>query len=500
MNKKINKILVANRGEIAVRIIRTCKELGISTVAIYSEVDQNAYHVRMADECYSVGAAPVRESYLNQNKIIEIAMRSNVTAIHPGYGFLSENPGFVELVNNNDLIFIGPGADAIRLMGDKTAARELASSLGIPIVPGTTKPLSSVDEAIEVANKLTYPILLKASGGGGGKGMRIINSDAELASGMRASQSEAESAFNDNRIYIEKYIENPRHIEVQILADNYGNVIHLGERECSIQRRHQKIVEESPSPFINEPIREKLTQTAIRLVKHSGYTNAGTVEFIFDQEKNFYYLEMNTRLQVEHPVTEMRIGFDIVREQISIAEGKPLTITQKDILFRGHAIECRIYAEDPANNFYPSTGRIHSIKSPQGLGVREDCGVQDGDEITTYYDPIISKLIAWGNTRDEARLRMIAALQDYELFGVRNNIALCIWIMNHQVYSEGIIDTNFLHRYFKPEMIEKYPDEILSIAAITIHKTEKDFAIESSAKPRGNCRSTWKNNLTDYMR
>jgi len=497
---KIKRILIANRGEIAIRVIKTCKEMGIQTVAVYSEVDHNALHVRMADEAYLLGPAPARESYLNQEKIIKIAKYTKSDAIHPGYGFLSENPIFVELVEKSGLIFIGPSAKSIRLMGDKTAARKLASSISVPIVPGTTEPLTSIEEAINTAFKVTYPILLKAAGGGGGKGMRIVNSESELASSFRSSQSEAKSAFNDGRIYIEKYIQNPRHIEVQILADNQGNVIHLGERECSIQRRHQKIIEESPSTIVTTEIRERLTKAATTLIRASGYNNAGTIEFIFDQSRNFYFLEMNTRLQVEHPVTEMRVGLDIVREQIGIAEGNPLSINQGDVVFNGHSIECRVYAEDPSNNFYPSVGKIVSLKSPMGLGIREDRGIEEGNDISSYYDPLISKLVVWAITRHEALERMRCALSNYEIFGVRNNLSLCSWVMNHPKFVNGDFDTNFLHRYFKPEDIARTPDQILKVGAIAAILQNEMLPVSSVPLKNEDIKSRWRGKSIENMR
>jgi acetyl-CoA carboxylase biotin carboxylase subunit len=498
---RIKKILIANRGEIAVRVIKTCREMGINSVAVYSDIDKDAMHVRMADEAHCIGPAPARESYLNQKKIIEVAKKTKADAIHPGYGFLSENPKFVELLEENGIIFIGPNSKSIRLLGDKTAARTLAKSINVPIVPGTTESIKTYDEAVETARYINYPILLKAAGGGGGKGMRIVYSEAELASALKGSQSEALSAFGDDRIYIEKYIENPRHIEVQILADSHGNIIHLGERECSIQRRHQKIIEESPSTIVTPEIRERLVKSAIQLIKSSGYVNAGTVEFIFDQNKNFYFLEVNTRLQVEHPVTEMRIGLDLVREQINIADGKELSVKQEDISFNGNSIECRIYAEDPCNNFYPSTGKIVYLRSPRGFGIREDIGVEEGSEISSYYDPLISKLIVWAKTRNEALERMRAALNNYEIFGVRNNLSLCLWVMNHLKFISGKFDTNFLNNDFKQEELQKVPALLLkvgSIAALIDSKMLPTFSNELN--DGGRIKSNWKLKLKEYMR
>jgi acetyl-CoA carboxylase, biotin carboxylase subunit len=466
VKNSVKKILVANRGEIAVRIIKTCKEIGIQTVAIYSEIDSKAVHTRLADEAYCVGPAPAKESYLNADKIIDIALKTKTEAIHPGYGFLSENASFAELIKNNGLIFIGPSPKSIKLMGDKIAARQLAKKLGIPVVPGTIKPIASFIEAKEIGDSVGYPILIKAVGGGGGKGMRVINNQPELEGGLRVAKSEASSAFNDDRVYIEKYIPNPRHIEVQILADQFGNVIHLGERECSIQRRHQKIIEESPSTYLNSYIRDQLTQASVSLVKASKYTNAGTLEFIFDQNKNFYFLEMNTRLQVEHPVTEMRVGIDIVNEQIRIAEGKQLSFKQTDIQFNGHSIECRIYAEDPSNNFFPSTGKIISLKVPSGFGIRDDRGIEEECEVTPYYDPLISKLISWGKTREEARKRISVALANYQLYGISNNINFCHSIVNHPDFISGNYDTGFIQNNGVDNITGKPPVEILHAAIL----------------------------------
>jgi acetyl-CoA carboxylase biotin carboxylase subunit len=466
MKRRINKILVANRGEIAVRVIKTCREMGIKTVAVYSEVDAQLPHVRLADDAHCVGPAAARESYLNQLKILEVALEAGVDAVHPGYGFLSENAEFVNAVQKAGLVFIGPDAPAICKMGDKTAARRLAQSLGVPIVPGTTKPVSTLEEAESVSSKIGYPILLKAAGGGGGKGMRIVRKKTDLASSLRASKSEARSAFADDRVYIEKFIENPRHIEVQILADHHGNAVHLGERECSIQRRHQKIIEESPSTIVDESVRHQITQAALELVRASGYVNAGTIEFIFDSDRKFYFLEMNTRLQVEHPVTEFRIGRDLVREQIGVAQGYPLSFSQNDVEFQGHSIECRLYAEDPMDNFFPSTGKIVWLRAPSGFGIREDRGIEEGNEITTYYDPIISKLVVWGMTREEAIERMSYAIDSYELFGIRNNLRLCRWVMQHDKFRAGEFDTNFLTRFFGPNSLDTPSPDTLRTAAV----------------------------------
>ena len=482
--RQIKKILIANRGEIAVRIIKTCREMGIRTTAIYSDVDKNSLYVRYADEAYCVGNAPAKESYLNQEKIIEISKKANIDAIHSGYGFLSENPSFVNQVVQNDIVFIGPGENAIQKLGNKIIARKIAGSAGIPIVPGTVEPINSIDQAKLAINSIGYPILLKASGGGGGKGMRVINAESELASGIRSCQSEASLAFGDDRIYIEKYIANPRHIEVQVLADQFGNTIHLGERECSVQRRHQKIIEESASTALSQILRNEITQAA--------------VEFILDTDGKFYFLEMNTRLQVEHPVTEMRSGIDLVRQQILIAGGKELSYNQNDIILRGHAIEARIYAEDPCNNFYPSTGTLKFLHSPKGFGLREDIGVERGDMITPYYDPMISKLIAWGTTRDECLDRMSTALRMYQIYGVRNNLSLCSWIIDHPNFRAGAYNTHFLQEHFVSEQLNLQNDE-LSTAGTVIGSYVMQ-SLNNSIVVRPAVRSQWQSSkFNHYM-
>jgi acetyl-CoA carboxylase biotin carboxylase subunit len=496
----IKKILVANRGEIALRVMKTCRELGIRTVAVHSEIDARAMHVRVADEACCIGPAPAKESYLVMEKVVEACLKTGADALHPGYGFLSENAAFVEMVTKAGILFIGPTADSIRRMGDKTAARQLASSVGIAIVPGSLQAITSPSEAEAIAAQIGYPLLLKASGGGGGKGMRIVRSVGELSSSLRSAQSEAQSAFGDERVYIERYIEDPRHIEVQVLGDNYGNVVHLGERECSIQRRHQKIVEESPSVAIDARQREELTAAATQFARAGGYRNAGTIEFILDREGRFYFLEMNTRLQVEHPVTEMRVGIDIVREQISIAEGNRLSVTQDEVTFSGHAIECRIYAEDPHNSFFPSIGTIEFLRSPSGFGVREEIGVEAKTEISPYYDPLISKLITWGRTRTEALDRMTAALGSYELFGVRNNLPLCTWIMGHPKFREGVYNTHFLQDHFRPERLSLPPESIVTAAALAAALSGSTLPSDRRAGTPAHAESKWRDQRRDNLR
>lgn len=438
------KILIANRGEIAVRIIRACRELGITSAAVYSEADVTALHTKLADESYFIGKSQSSESYLNKIKIIELAKDINADAIHPGYGFFSENDDFIRSVENENLVFIGPPSSAVSLMGSKTAARKLMKQNNVPIVPGTTEPIKSIDEGISTAKGIGFPVLLKASAGGGGKGMRKISSEKEFVSSFEATQREALKAFANDSIYIEKYIENPRHIEVQIIADKHGNYAHLFERECSIQRRHQKIIEESPSAFVDGNTRKRITQAAINAAKACGYYNAGTIEFLMDVNKNFYFLEMNTRIQVEHPVTEMITGIDLVKEQISIAAGNKLSFNQENIKINGHALECRIYAEDFNNNFLPSSGKIIEYKEPAGPGIRLDSGFSRNSIISVYYDPLIAKLIAWSNDRTSSIKRMKRALSEYYINGVINNIPLLNLVLENKDFNSGDYDINFI--------------------------------------------------------
>jgi acetyl-CoA carboxylase, biotin carboxylase subunit len=446
----IRKILVANRGEIAVRVLRTCRDLGIKTVAVYSDADVVAPHVLLADESVHIGEAPSSMSYLVMDKIIGAAKRTSADAIHPGYGFLSENPVFSRRCAEEGIIFIGPPAPAIEAMGDKTRARELMSAAGVPLPPGTTEALSSVDEAAKVADEIGYPIMIKAAAGGGGKGMRIVYKPDEFARNVGMAQSEARSAFGDDRVYVEKYLESPHHIEFQILADTHGNVIHLFDRECSIQRRHQKVVEESPSMFISEEMRGKMADAAVAAARSCNYVGAGTIEFLVDKHRNFYFLEMNTRLQVEHPVTELITGVDLVALQIHVAEGKPLPIKQKDIQRNGHAIECRICAEDPFGNFLPSTGILKRYRIPAGPGVRVDSGVEEGQEVTINYDPLLAKLVTWGSTREQAIQRMKRALAEYDISGVKTTVPFCRFVMDEPSFVKGEYDTHFVKEFFDP--------------------------------------------------
>ncbi|MFA5833085.1 MAG: acetyl-CoA carboxylase biotin carboxylase subunit [Bacteroidota bacterium] len=455
--KKIKKILIANRGEIAVRIHRSAKEMGIQTVAIYSDPDRTAPHVLLCDEAYPLHGITSAETYLQIEKILTIAKNAQVDAIHPGYGFLSEKEIFAKSVTNAGLIFIGPRSETIELLGSKTSARDLLVKKNIPIVPGTTKPIKNLEEAIDVATSIGFPVLIKASGGGGGKGMRRVDSADELANAIERAQNEASKAFSDDRVYIEKYIINPKHIEIQILADMHGNVIHLGERECSVQRRHQKVVEECPSTAVTPELRAAMGQTAVEIAKTVGYVNAGTMEFLLDADKHFYFLEVNTRIQVEHPITEMVYGIDIIKEQIRIAQGEKLSLTQDEVRINGHAIEVRIYAEEYDNNFLPSTGIITHYQPSEGLGVRNDSGIRAGSEITMFYDPMIAKLVAHGKTRSEAIEKMKRALREYKINGVKTTIPFCEMVLFHPEFVNGMYDINFVAKYYLA------PDSVLDM-------------------------------------
>jgi acetyl-CoA carboxylase biotin carboxylase subunit len=461
----LKKILVANRGEIAVRIMRACQELGYEAVAIYSEADRMAPHVRMAQEAYPLGASIATETYLRGDKIIEAALRSGANGIHPGYGFLAENADFAEAVIAAGLTWIGPPPDAIRLMGDKVAARQTMAAANVPLVPGTNPSENMTDDDLLMAAKrIGFPLLVKAAAGGGGKGMRSVQRPEELAAAIRAARREARASFGDDRVYLEKLIENARHIEIQILGDEHGSVIHLGERECSIQRRHQKLIEEAPSPVIDDSLRQKMGKIAVAAAKSVNYYSAGTMEFVLDKDKNFYFLEMNTRLQVEHPVTEMVTGVDIVKEMLRIASGRKLRYEQADIRVKGWAIECRILAEDAYNNFMPSTGRIIGLTTPTGPGVRVDSGIYFGSEITPYYDSLMAKLIVLGESRGEAILRMRRALEEFRITGVTTVLPLHIQLMNSTRFQAGQFDTTFLEQSFK---VNQTPDvEQVRVAAI----------------------------------
>jgi len=438
------KILIANRGEIAVRVIRACREMGIRAVAVYSDADRAALHVLLADEAYPIGPAPSRESYLRIDKLMEVARRAGCDALHPGYGFLAENPELAQACRANGVTFIGPSAEAMERLGSKTAARQLARGAGVPTVPGTLEPIEKPEEAAEIAREMGFPVVLKAVAGGGGKGMRVVAGEAELAAGWRDATSEALNAFGDPRLYLERYLDRPRHIEMQILGDLQGHLIFLGERECSIQRRYQKVVEEAPSPIVDAPMRRAMGEAAVRLAGAGGYTNAGTIEFLVDADRNFYFLEMNTRLQVEHPVTEMVTGLDLVKLQIGIACGDPLPFSQEDVVLRGHAMECRIYAEDPDDNFFPSPGKILARHVPTGPGIRVDEGVYPEWTVPSEYDPLLGKLIAWGSTRDEAIGRLRRALQEYYVSGIQTNVRLFHRILAEPEFARGEMHTRWL--------------------------------------------------------
>ena len=449
----IKKVLVANRGEIAVRVMRSCREMDIRSVAVYSEADRKSLHVRYADEAYCIGPPPSAESYLNIDKIIAVAKRAGVDAIHPGYGFLSENAAFSERCQKEGIIFIGPSPYSIATMGDKLTARRTMITCGIPVVPGTSEVIHNAQDAQRITRQIGLPVIIKASAGGGGKGMRLVHYEADLVAAIRAARSEAKAAFGDDTIYIEKYINNPHHIEFQVLADSFGNTIHLFERECSIQRRHQKVVEETPSPLMNPRIREEMGNHAVAAAKAVNYQGAGTIEFIVDDNLNYYFLEMNTRLQVEHPITERVVSVDLVKEQIKIASGEPLSLKQEELRQNGHAIECRIYAEDPDNNFMPSPGLIRHMTEPLGLGIRHDGYVYEGYEIPHYYDPLISKLIVWGTDRDEAIRRMRRALLAYKITGIKTTIKFLERIMENSDFQDGKYNTHFIEDH-KKELLE----------------------------------------------
>ncbi|MBI5809477.1 MAG: acetyl-CoA carboxylase biotin carboxylase subunit [Ignavibacteriales bacterium] len=494
----IKKILIANRGEIAHRIIKACRELNITSVAIYSDADKNSLHVRRADEAYLIGNSPANESYLNKEKIINLAKKIGADAIHPGYGFLSENSEFIKMVEDTGIIFIGPSSKSVEMMGGKTDARTLMKKNNVPIVPGTTEPIKNIVDAKKIAKEIGYPIILKAAAGGGGKGMRKIFSEDEFENSYNLAKSEAKKFFSNDKIYIEKFIEHPKHIEVQILGDKHGNYVHLFERECSIQRRHQKVIEEAPSISVDELTRKKITETAIQAAKACNYYNAGTIELLMDENKNFYFLEMNTRLQVEHPVTEMITGIDIVKEQIRIAEGKPLSFSQDDIKIFGHAIECRIYAEDIDNNFAPSTGKINLHRLTSGPGIRIDRGIDVMSDVPIYYDPMLAKVIAWGKNREEAIVRMKRALSEYQICGVTTNISLFKWILNQNEFEDGTFDINFLENKFLPLVPNKWrnsdSEELINVVAAiaAIMKNEsQDFL--SSKNSLG--KSSWRDQI-----
>lgn len=462
----MKKILVANRGEIALRVMRSAKEMGIQTVAVYSDADRNAPFVRYADEAVCIGPPPSAQSYLQGDKIIEICQQLNVDAIHPGYGFLSENADFVRKVQKAGIIFIGPSAEAMDMMGDKLSAKATAKAYNVPMIPGSDGAVNDLHEAINIARTIGFPLLIKASAGGGGKGMRLIEKEEEVEEQMKLAISEAISAFGNGAVFIEKYATGPRHIEIQLLADNFGNCVYLFERECSIQRRHQKVIEEAPSSILTPELRKQMGECAVRVAKACQYSGAGTVEFLLDEQLNFYFLEMNTRLQVEHPVTEFITGLDLVKEQIKVARGEKLSFTQEDLKINGHAIEVRVCAEDPTNNFLPDIGRLKTYRIPSGPGVRVDDSFEEGMDIPIYYDPMIAKLIVHGKNREEAIQKMLRAIDDYQISGVETTLNFCSFVLKHPAFVSGQFDTGFIPKYYLPEMLKKSCNKEEQIASI----------------------------------
>ena len=491
-----NKILIANRGEIAIRIIRTCRELGIRAVAIYSEADVESLHVRMADEAICVGPAASSQSYLKIDGIVAAAQAVKAEAIHPGYGFLAESAEFARAVTSAGLTFIGPTAEAMEIMGSKTSARRAAVEAGVPIVPGTVEPLVSFEEASATADKFGYPVMLKAAAGGGGKGMRLVSDAHDLRSAFETARTEAAAAFGDSSLYLEKAVERPRHIEIQIFGDRHGNVVHLGERECSIQRRHQKVIEECPSPINDPELRQRMGEAAVRIGRAVNYTGAGTVEFLLaDATREFYFLEMNTRLQVEHPVTELVTGFDLVREQFFVAAGEPLSFKQEDVRWQGHAIECRIYAEDPANNFFPSPGTITHLQEPAGPGVRIDSGVTRLAEVSIHYDPMIAKLAVWGRSRGEAIDRLKRALDEYEVSGITTTLPFFREVVRDEEFVSGRLDTGFIGRFNERRATDEQPapqveaDLAVIAAGLSYSKRQQQVVTQLAVKAS---RSRWR--------
>lgn len=488
------KILVANRGEIAVRVMRACREIGIRSVAVYSEVDRKALHVRYADEALLIGPAPAIESYLRIDRIIDAAKQAGAQAIHPGYGFLAENPDFARACDDAGIVFIGPSAEAMELMGSKTASRHLVLKAGLPVVPGTDINIEGFEDVVRIAREIGFPVMLKAAAGGGGKGLRMVSTEQELESAYRNARSEAQNAFNDSSVYLEKYLVRPRHVEIQILGDAHGKLIYLGERECSLQRRHQKVLEECPSPMLNPELRRRMGETAVKIGKLAGYTNAGTVEFLIDQKRNFYFLEMNTRLQVEHPVTEMVVGIDMVKEQIRIAAGKRLHWRQEDVQLRGSAIEARIYAEDPARGFFPSPGLITRLAIPSGPGVRSDSGVYEGWRVPLEYDPLLAKLVVWGTDRKQAVARMRRALSEYEVAGPQTNLQFFRQLLAHPEFIDGRIDTGFIDRMLAEGSLKIPPPPQLgrvAILAAALEMRKRQGDSRGQPQPRGSA-SRWK--------
>ncbi len=493
MSRSIQKILVANRGEIALRVMRSAREMGIRTVAVFSEADRKAPFVRFADEAVCIGPAPSKESYLVFEKIIQVCKDLKVDAVHPGYGFLSENGDFATALEQAGILFVGPSPRAMKVMGDKLAAKAAVKGHGVPLVPGTEGAVNSLEEAMKVARTITFPILIKAAAGGGGKGMRIVEEESGLKEGLERAISEAQNAFGDGSVFIEKYVAGPRHIEVQIMADKHGNICYLFERECSIQRRHQKVVEEAPSAVLTPELRKRMGEAAVAVAKSVDYIGAGTVEFLLDESMEFYFMEMNTRLQVEHPVTEMITGLDLVKLQIRVAEGDRLPFTQEHLKINGHAIEVRVYAEDPSNNFLPDIGRLNTYRPPQGIGVRVDDGFEEGMDIPIHYDPMIAKLITHGATREEAIERMERAIDDYAISGVETTLGFCRLVMGHEAFRSGKYDTHFVRDHFKTDDLEgNDPDgrQVAALVAALLSDSDR-----TGPEPRSRDRpimSTWK--------
>ena len=494
---KIKKLLVANRGEIALRVMRSAHEMGIKTVAVYSEADRQALHVRFADEAICIGAPPSSESYLRIEKILAAAKETGADAIHPGYGFLSENGNFAKAVKKAGLTFVGPSSESMDLMGSKLAAKTAVAKFGVPLVPGTSEPISDIAAAKKIATEIGYPVLIKASAGGGGKGMRVVENEGEFLEQMERAVSEAISAFGDGSVFIEKYVTQPRHIEFQIFGDQHGNVVHLFERECSIQRRHQKVIEEAPSSILTPELRKQMGEAAVNVARAANYYNAGTVEFIVDENLNFYFLEMNTRLQVEHPVTEQITGLDLVKLQIKVAEGEKLPFQQEDLKINGHAIEVRVYAEDPANNFLPDIGTLKTYRRPQGHGIRVDDGFEQGMTIPFYYDPMIAKMICTAETRQDAIEKMLRAIDDYEITGLETTLGFCKFVIQHQAFRSGNFDTKFIEKYFKPEYLQRESSVEEEMIA-SVLASEILSSINSTAKPTveltTSTESKWKKN------
>jgi acetyl-CoA carboxylase, biotin carboxylase subunit len=495
----MKKILVANRGEIALRIMRSAKEMGISTVAVYSEADRNALHVRYADEAVCIGPAPSSQSYLLGDRIIEVCKRLGVDGIHPGYGFLSENAAFADAVEKAGITFIGPSAKAMDIMGDKLSAKAAARAYGIPMVPGTEGAVNDLAEAIATSREIGFPILIKASAGGGGKGMRVVEREEDVEEQMNLAISEAKSAFGNGAVFIERYVGSPRHVEIQVLADKHGNIVHLFERECSVQRRHQKVIEEAPSAVLTPEVRHKMGECAKDVARACDYVGAGTVEFLVDEHLNFYFLEMNTRLQVEHPVTEMITGVDLVKMQIRVARGEKLPFAQEDLHIKGHAIESRVYAEDPANNFLPDIGTLTRYQRPNGPGIRVDDGFEEGMEIPIYYDPMIAKLAVHADTREEACDRMIRAIDEYRISGVETTLGFCRFVMGHEAFRSGKFDTHFVKQHFSPDMLKRHDDaeaEVAAIAAALLAPKAVAAGVNGHSTVMGNGISAWRLNRT----